>query len=265
MAAVPGPGAGAVMGAQPADEPRNGVEKGNVYDPAAPLGADGMKLPVGATLIRAASRPEDRSDIIDDPDLPGAASAVLAAFDRVEADRPDLRHAAVALTIVIDAQGRPCFLLTMRPSKMREHPSQYALPGGRIDAGETPAQAALRELDEEIGLRLDESSVLGMLDDFVTRSGYVMTPFVVWGGIDPPMNPSPDEVAILHVIPLHDIDIDPRLIGIPESDRPVIQLPFNGDFVHAPTAAIIYQFREVVLRGRTTRVDQLEQPVFAWR
>lgn len=251
--------------AQPADGPRNPAELGNVYDPADPPAADGMKLSRGARLIRAASRPDERSAIVDHPDLPAAVAEALASFDRVEADRPDLRHAAVALVVVIDAQGQPCFLLTMRPSRMREHPGQYALPGGRIDAGETAAQAALRELDEEIGLRLDESSVLGMLDDFVTRSGYVMTPFVVWGGVNPAMDPSPDEVAILHVIPLHDIDIDPRLIGIPESDRPVIQLPFHGDFVHAPTAAIIYQFREVVLRGRSTRVDQLEQPVFAWR
>jgi len=238
---------------------------GNIYDPNDPPAADGMKLSRGARLIRAASRPAERSALIDHPDLPAAATAALDAFDRQEADRPDLRHAAVAVVVVIDEQGRPCFLLTRRPSKLREHPGQYALPGGRIDPGETAAQAALREVDEEIGLRLEPSSVLGVLDDFVTRSGYVMTPFVVWGGANPPMSPSPDEVEVLHVIPLQDIDIEPRLIGIPESDRPVIQLPFLGDFVHAPTAAIIFQFREVVLRGRATRVDDLEQPVFAWR
>ncbi|MDR1998371.1 MAG: CoA pyrophosphatase [Frankiaceae bacterium] len=239
---------------------------GNLYDPADPPAADGMKLSRGARLIRAASRPVARSAVLEDLGvLPSAAAGMLAAFERREADRPDLRHAAVALVLMIDEAGQPCFLLIRRPSKMREHPGQYALPGGRIDAGETAVEAALREVDEEIGLRLGESAVLGMLDDFVTRSGYVMTPFVVWGGINPAMSPSPDEVEILHVIPLHDIDIDPRLIGIPESDRPVIQLPFLGDFVHAPTAAIIFQFREVVLRGRSTRVDMLEQPVFAWR
>ncbi len=57
----------------------------------------------------------------------------------------------------------------------------------------------------------------------------------------------------------------PRLIAIPESDRPVIQVPILGTLVHAPTAAVVYQMREVVMHGRSTRVDDLEQPVWAWQ
>lgn len=198
-------------------------------------------------------------------DLRADTTRKLAGFDRIAANRPDLRQAAVAVVLIEDAEGRPCFLLTMRAATLRAHAGQYALPGGRIDEGESVIDAARRETWEEIGLQLPEDAVLGLLDDFITRSGYVMTPVVMWGGVNPVMNPSPDEVAILHVVPLADIDIEPRLISIPESDAPVIQLPLFGNYVHAPTAAIVHQFREVVLRDRPTRVAHFEQPVFAWR
>jgi 8-oxo-dGTP pyrophosphatase MutT (NUDIX family) len=198
-------------------------------------------------------------------DLRAETTRKLAEFDRIPANRPDLRQAAVAVVLIEDDEGRPCFLLTMRAATLRAHAGQYALPGGRIDEGESVIDAARRETWEEIGLQLPEDAVLGLLDDFITRSGYVMTPVVMWGGTSPAMNPSPDEVAILHVVPLDDIDIEPRLISIPESDAPVIQLPLFGNYVHAPTAAIVHQFREVVLQDRPTRVSHFEQPVFAWR
>lgn len=198
-------------------------------------------------------------------DLREMTTRKLAEFDRIEANRPDLRQAAVAVVLIEDGQGRVCFLLTMRAATLRAHAGQYALPGGRIDEGESVIDAAIRETWEEIGLKLPADAVLGLLDDFITRSGYVMTPVVMWGGVNPEMNPSPDEVAILHIVPLDDIDIEPRLISIPESDAPVIQLPLFGNYVHAPTAAIVHQFREVVLRDRPTRVAHFEQPVFAWQ
>ena len=58
----------------------------------------------------------------------------------------------------------------------------------------------------------------------------------------------------------------PRFVTIPESDRPVVQLPIGRDLLHAPTAAVVLQFRWVGLEGKTdARVDEFEQPVFAWR
>ena len=57
----------------------------------------------------------------------------------------------------------------------------------------------------------------------------------------------------------------PTLRPIPESDQPVLSVPFRGDFVHAPTAAIIYQLWEMAWRGRDVDVAHYEQPVFAWR
>lgn len=178
-----------------------------------------------------------------------------------------LKRAAVAVTVVDDEQGRACFVLTRRASRLANHGGQWALPGGRLDPGETPALAALRELAEEVGLDCPEASVLGTLDDYPTRSGFVITPVVVWGGASCDFRPDPREVASVHRVPLGELDRPgvPRLRRIPQSDRPVISIPLVGTHVHAPTAAVIYQFREVAMHGRATRVAHFEQPVFAWR
>jgi hypothetical protein len=72
-------------------------------------------------------------------------------------------------------------------------------------------------------------------------------------------------VAEIHVIPLADLDVEPRLVSIPESPAPVIQLPLLGGYVHAPTAAILYQFCQVALHQNPVRVAHFEQPVFAWK
>jgi 8-oxo-dGTP pyrophosphatase MutT (NUDIX family) len=192
------------------------------------------------------------------------AAARVAGFPRTSVVRPDLRHAGVALCVT-EHDGAWCLLLTRRAPGLRAHPGQWALPGGRIDAGETPVEGALRELREEVGLVLGPSEVLGLLDDYVTRSGYVMTPVVCWAGAAGELTPAEAEVAAIHQVPLADLDVAPRLISIPESDAPVIQLPLLGGFVHAPTAAIVHQFCQVVCRGLATRVAHFEQPVFAWR
>jgi 8-oxo-dGTP pyrophosphatase MutT (NUDIX family) len=191
----------------------------------------------------------------------------LTAFERRRI-APDGRHpAAVAAVLLADDEGRACFLLTRRAATLRAHATQWALPGGRIDEGESPERAALRELREEVGLRLDPECVLGLLDDYATRSGYLITPVVTWSESHVELTPNPNEVASVHRVPLADLDQPgvPRLITIPESDRPVIQLPLLSTFIHAPTAAVLYQLREVVVHGRPTRVHHLEQPVWAWR
>ena len=163
--------------------------------------------------------------------------------------------------------GGAAFLLCRRTSRLNRHAGQWALPGGRVDPGETPLEAALREVDEEIGLRLDDDAVVGWLDDYPTRSGYVISPVVLWGGADPELRPSPDEVLALYRIGLHTLrDGQPRFVSIPESDRPVVQIPLGNDLIHAPTGAVLFQFRQVAIGGNAgERVDHLEQPVFAWR
>lgn len=178
-----------------------------------------------------------------------------------------LKRAAVAITLAAADDGAgTAVLLTLRAASLRAHSNQWAPPGGRCDGGETPVAAALRELHEEIGLKLGPDSVLGVLDDYPTRSGYLITPVVVWAADTARLRPNPDEVASVHRIPLSQIEHPDAFtfITIPESTRRVIRFRHAGDFIHAPTAALIYQFREV-LAGRDTRVADLEQPVFAWK
>jgi 8-oxo-dGTP pyrophosphatase MutT (NUDIX family) len=191
--------------------------------------------------------------------------ANLARFVRVAADRPELKPASVAVCVMPADEGE-VLLITRRAPGLRVHAGQWALPGGRRDPGESIEAAALRELHEETGVQAGPADVLGILDDYVTRSGYLMTPVVVWAAVSQDRLAGPaSEVTQVFQIPLGDIDVEPNFIRIPESDAPVIRLPLFDRFVHAPTAAIIYQFCQVALHGRDLRVAHFEAPVFAWR
>ncbi len=163
--------------------------------------------------------------------------------------------------------GGAAVILTRRGSTLNAHANQWALPGGRIDRGESALEASLRELQEEINLTLGPVDLLGQLDDYPTRSGYVITPFVFWAGTHAEPVANPAEVASIHRISLRELTRpdSPRFVSIPESNRPVIQVPVGGDLIHAPTGAVLYQFRAVAFDGAAIRVDEFEQPVFAWR
>jgi len=206
----------------------------------------------------------------------------LSRFAVNRADHTGARAAAVAVAITDSARGADlsgmprherwhpgaALILTRRSLKLRSHPGQWALPGGRIDPGESAEQTALREMREEVGLSLDESSVLGRLDDFVTRSGFIMTPVVIWAGARLELVPNPDEVASIHRIPVTEFQReDAPMLDLEEhgGDIPVLRMPVGDNWIAAPTAAILYQFREVCLNDRATRVAHFEQPGFAWR
>ena len=178
-----------------------------------------------------------------------------------------MRRAAVAFVVVGGDAGEACFVLTRRASGLRRHSGQWAIPGGRMDEGETPADAARRELHEEVGLAVPEPDVLGRLDDYATRSGYVITPVVCWGPRRPALTLDRNEVARAHLVPLGRL-LAPDLAAttdIPESDRPVLSVGLLGGRIFAPTAAVIFQAREWLLMDRATRVAHYEQPVFAWK
>jgi 8-oxo-dGTP pyrophosphatase MutT (NUDIX family) len=191
------------------------------------------------------------------------------------------QQAAVALTIVdvahgSDDYGLPCYatrqpdaalILTRRSANLRNHSGQWALPGGHRDSGETAADTALRELSEEVGLNLEPDRVIGTLDDFTTRSGFVITPVVVWGGDRADLVPNPAEVASIHRIPLTEfLRADAPLIpDSPPGIAPLVLMPVGNTTIAAPTAAMLYQFREVALLGKSTRVAHYEQPAFAWK
>jgi 8-oxo-dGTP pyrophosphatase MutT (NUDIX family) len=211
--------------------------------------------------------------ILLDDDLRVRVQSNLDGFDRrayegeEEEEGPQLKRAAVTALLVADEGGEACFVITRRASKLSSHAGQWALPGGRLDPGEGALEAALRETAEEVGVTLPRDSVLGLMDDYPTRSGYAITPVVVWGGDHCELVPNPNEVAEVYRVPLTVLEGSdvPRLRTIPESDRPVISVPMLGTNIHAPTAVFLYQLREVAMHGRSTRVDHFEQPVFAWR
>jgi 8-oxo-dGTP pyrophosphatase MutT (NUDIX family) len=234
-----------------------------------------------------------------DDALRAGIAANLAGHDRRTLELGEQRHAAVAVVLVdshegtdrvdphrptstdmdvipggaggldgrmADVAGGAAFLLCRRAAGLNRHASQWALPGGRLDEGESAVGAALRELDEELGVRLEPGSVLGLLDDYATRSGYVITPVVVWGGGHLDLVPDPGEVLAAYRIGLHELlrPDSPRFVSIPESDRPVVQIPLGNDLIHAPTGAVLLQLRWLALEGRDDPVAHLEQPVFAW-
>ncbi|WP_422000173.1 NUDIX hydrolase [Reyranella sp.] len=201
----------------------------------------------------------------------GLRSAIAGRLSRFEhrrrADAGGLKRAAVAVVVVEDeAPGEAAFLLTRRTPRLRSHGGQWALPGGRVDPDETIEQTALRELHEELGVQATPDDILGTLDDYPTRSGYLIAPVVVWS-TQATLVLSPEEVSAAYRIGCRELfrDGSPEIVAIAESDRPIIRLPLPVATVNAPTAAVLYQFREVALAGRDTRVDHFEQPVFAWR
>ena len=203
-------------------------------------------------------------------DLRQRLSANIAAFERRPIEDPALRQAGVAIVVVqSETTDEAAVLLTKRPASLRRHAGQYALPGGRLDDGETLEQAALRELHEELRLELSPADILGVLDDYPTRSGFRITPVVLWGGAAPAIDPDPVEVAYALRIPFGELDDArvPRLRPTEEGKPPVLSapLPSMGSEVYAPTAAMLYQFREVAIRGLATRVAHFDQPRFAWR
>jgi mutator protein MutT len=205
----------------------------------------------------------------------------LAHFEVRAIDPAGRRRAAVAVAVTeegfgAEVDGMPshaswseatALLLTRRAAGLSSHAGQWAMPGGRIDDGETPQQAALRELVEEVGLALAADAVLGCLDDYATRSGYVITPVVVWAGAARELMPNAAEVASIHRIPASEMmrADAPLLNHVKGAEHPVLRMPVGERWIAAPTAAFIYQFREWCLLQRSTRVAHFDQPVFAWR
>jgi len=205
----------------------------------------------------------------------------LAGFTPLPQKRGSLKRAAVAITVVdIDhdpvlydipyspsSNRNAALILTRRAIRLKRHAGQWALPGGIIEKDETPNQTALRELGEEVGLYLDSDRIIGRLDDYVTHSGFVISPVVVWGGIGHKLTADPSEVASIHRIPLAEFlrDDAPIFEDIPGSDNPVLLMPVGSGSIASPTAAMIFQFREVALLGKSTRVSHYEQPHFARR
>lgn len=125
---------------------------------------------------------------------------------RVSPGSAGFRPAAVLAAIT--ERERPGFLMIHRPSNMRSHPGQVAFPGGKIDPGEGPVEAALREANEELGIDPADVRIIGESDLYYSGSGFEIVPVI---GIVPPdleLAPNPGEVAQWFEAPL-DFVLDP--------------------------------------------------------
>ena len=193
-------------------------------------------------------------------------AANLAAFPRLAVIRDDLRRAAVAI-LVSPLGDEPAYVLTRRALTLRRGAGNYALPGGACDAGEDAIAAALRETSEELGVTLDRDAALGLLDDFVTISGFVVTPVVLWSAAPLTLRPDPAEVGEAWFNPLTELDHPeaPMREDHPDGGAPILRMYVRGRWINPPTAAWLYQFREVALHGRATRVGAVGQPTWTAR
>lgn len=154
----------------------------------------------------------------------------------------EFRPAAV-LVAFTDRVDEPGILLLHRPSNMRSHPGQIAFPGGGIDPGESPTEAALREAWEELGIREDDVRVIGTSDVYRTHSGFEITPVL---GVVPPdleINPSPTEVAQWFEAPASFV-LDPanqkqQWVEWEGAPRAYYEIAWQGHQIWGITAAIL--------------------------
>lgn len=195
--------------------------------------------------------------------LKNRITANLGAFPRLTLDRPDLKRAAVAI-LISPVHGHPTYALTRRGLTMRRGPGAYALPGGGADPGETAVATAMRETSEELGVTLGADAPLGQLDDFVTLSGHLVTPVVLWSSTPLTLRPDPVEVHRAWLVPLSELDHpeSPRRSRPLLGGTPTLRMRVRGQWINPPTAAWLFQFREVALHGRWTRVAAIAQPMW---
>jgi 8-oxo-dGTP pyrophosphatase MutT (NUDIX family) len=191
--------------------------------------------------------------------------ANLAGFDRRALDPSGLRQAAVAI-LLSPLDGRVCYVLTRRALTLRRGAGNYALPGGNFEAGEDAVAAAIRETAEELGVQTKRGQALGLLDDFVTLGGHVVTPVVLWSESALTLAPDPEEVHEAWRLPISELDHpDSPRSEINPDGAPILKMFARGQWINPPTAAILYQFREVALHGRPTRVIDIGQPSWTAR
>ncbi|WP_339830383.1 CoA pyrophosphatase [uncultured Parvibaculum sp.] len=157
-------------------------------------------------------------------------------------ERPALRAAAVLVPVVEHAHGAHV-LLTRRADHLGTHSGQVAFPGGKIDPGETPAEAALREAEEEVGLARAHVDVAGYLDAYETGTGFRILPVVAFVTPGFSLTISPHEVAEAFEVPF-DFLMDPanhkRHSAVWRGKRrEYYAMPYNGHYIWGATAGML--------------------------
>jgi len=182
-----------------------------------------------------------------------AALALAAPTQFNDAEGPAAnRLVAAAVLVPIILRAEPTILLTLRAAKLSAHAGQVSFPGGRIEPGETPEQAAVREAAEEVGLDPRLPQLLGRLPEHSTGTGFHITPIAAL--VPAPLNlaPDPGEVAEAFEVPLALI-LDPAM---PERRSRAFQgrmrefwvWPHDRHYIWGATAAILVNLGRV-LRG----------------
>ncbi len=186
----------------------------------------------------------------------------LASRDWVRAE--PTRAAAVSV-IAFDVEAVPSFCLIKRARRGR-NAGQWALPGGKVEPGESPQDAALREASEEVGLPAG-SRVLGRLDDMATTSGFVIAPFVVAAPDGWRPRAADAEVHACFEFAVPDLLGDDVVRWATVDDGPpLLQMHVApGTRIHAPTGGILWQFRQTALLGQEVSLAGLRQPEFTRR
>lgn len=197
------------------------------------------------------------------PELRDRVRRNLSSFQRNQSVSTGNR-AAVAIVLLNGPEGEASLPLLLRAPSLRRHAGQMGLPGGRLEEAEEASVAVLRELREELGIVAGFESILGSLDDFETRSGFVIMPFVLWSEVRRrALRPAVAEIARLYIPTLQELKAAVAVASPGASEA--FSLGFRWGEVYAPTAAILYQFSEVALSGRPCRVADFYQPPFTWR
>ena len=175
-----------------------------------------------------------------------AALAAPPAQPPLEGDHPELRaHASkeAAVLIAVTDRAEPGVVLTVRREHLRTHAGQIAFPGGRVEPGEEPVAAALRESHEEILLEPTLVELVGTIEPYRTVTGYVVTPVLGVVAPDVPLQPHEQEVAELFEAPLA-VLLDPanhsRVSALFQGrERHYYEIVWEGRRIWGATAAMI--------------------------
>jgi 8-oxo-dGTP pyrophosphatase MutT (NUDIX family) len=181
---------------------------------------------------------------------------ILNGRERKVVDHLPFPHAAVLLPL-FEKEGECCILFTKRTHLVKHHNGEISFPGGMFDKEDADLErTALREASEEIGLGERDAQILGALDDIVTVTEFIVTPFV---GVVPypyPFKLSPVEIAELIEVPLATL-LDPNCFGEKEiiqneRKRMVEAYQYNDHNIWGATARILKQFLDLISSPETT-------------
>ena len=213
--------------------------------PGSPWGRPGARRPGAIRLADVASALQSRGPVPDEP----TGEVPLVALPGAR------RRPAAVLCALFEEDGQANVVLTRRSSRLRSHTHQVSFPGGRLDTGEGPLEAALREAREEVGLDPTGVRVLGRLSPLRTAVNPApITPFV--GSLDarPVLVPNPAEVERAFTVPLVELT-DPEvyreeLWTFPDGVERAMQFfELIGDTVWGATARMLVELLDLVVSG----------------